>query len=153
MFANCEHVKVRVLAESSSCPRLRQFIPSGRPAWRAMLRSELPGCVLWTDNEDADRITPEGGIKLIHRPPVPFPLLAVQLAPQGRLADGLGHQLCNYHAALGVAESAFCFPCFPYAVISMVSSGTSVRVKSEKPSHAPFAPGSPQRVTRPDVAN
>ena len=50
-------------------------------------------------------------------------------------------------------ESAFCFPCFPYAVISIVSSGTSVRVKSEKPSHAPFAPGSPQRVTRPDVAN
>ena len=46
-----------------------------------MLCSELPGCVLGTRTEDADRIAPEGCVELVHGSPGPFPLLTVQFAP------------------------------------------------------------------------
>ncbi len=70
-----------------------------------MFGPELPGCVLWPRTEDADGIAPEGRAELVHGSPGPFPLLAVQLAPQGRLPDGFGHQLRNHHAALRVTEA------------------------------------------------
>jgi hypothetical protein len=62
-----------------------------------MLCPELPGCLLWPCTE--------GGIELVHGFPGPFSLFAVQLAPQGRLPDGFGHQLRNHDAALRVAEA------------------------------------------------
>ena len=72
-----------------------------------MLCPELPGCILWPRTEDADGIAPQCGVELVHGSPNPFPLLAVELAPQGRLPDGFGHQLRNHHAALRVAETVF----------------------------------------------
>jgi hypothetical protein len=70
-----------------------------------VLCPELPGCVLGTGTEDADGIAPKSGVELVHGSPGPFPLLAVELAPQGRLPDGFRHQLRDHHAALRVAEA------------------------------------------------
>ena len=70
-----------------------------------MLCPELPGCLLWTGTKDADGIAPEGSVELVHGSPGPFPLFAVQLAPQGRLSDGFRHQLRDHDAALRVAEA------------------------------------------------
>ena len=79
-----------------------------------MLCPELPGCLLWTGTKDADCIASKGGIELVHGSPGPFSLLAVQLAPEGRLPDGFGHQLRNHDAALRVAEAVAPEP-FPQA--------------------------------------
>ena len=65
-----------------------------------MLCPELPGGVLWTGTEDADGIAPEGCVELVHGSSGQFPPFVVQLAPQGRLPNGLGHQLRNLDAAL-----------------------------------------------------
>lgn len=51
-----------------------------------MLCPELPGGVLGTGTEDANGVTPECRIELVHRSPGPFPLLPVQLAPQRRFS-------------------------------------------------------------------
>lgn len=67
-----------------------------------MLRPELPGGILWTGTKDADGIAPEGGVELVHHLPGPFPYLAVELAPEGRLSDGLGQQLRNHDATFRV---------------------------------------------------
>ena len=79
-----------------------------------MLCLELPEGILWSCTEDANGITPESGVELVHGFPGPFPLLTVQLAPQGRLPDAFGHQLCDHHAALRVAEALAPQP-FPQA--------------------------------------
>ena len=83
-----------------------------------MLCSELPGGGLGTGTEDADGIASEGGVELVHGSPGPFSLLAVQLAPQGRLPDGFGHQFRNHHAALRVAEAVAPEPNHKYLQIS-----------------------------------
>jgi hypothetical protein len=70
-----------------------------------MLCAKLPGGVLWTVPRDADGIAPQGGVELVHRSPGPFPLLAVQLAPQCRLPDDFRHQLRNHPATLRVTEA------------------------------------------------
>jgi len=64
-----------------------------------MLRPKLPGGVLWTGTQDADGIASEGGIELVHSSPDPFPLLTVQLAPQGwcRIVSGSSSVIMTPH--------------------------------------------------------